>query len=61
MVEIKKCVEKAYCCSCNKRSDDLYNIEIMHEVSGGSHGTEICGICKECLMELKMKIEGILQ
>lgn len=53
MIKIVKSIEKSYCLSCGKHlPNELYNIEISTEVSGGTKGIDVCGICNDCLNEL---------
>lgn len=60
MIRIVKSIEKAYCLSCRKHlPDNLYNIEFGTEVSGGTKGTDVCGICLKCLSQLQDEIKSI--
>lgn len=62
MIKIVKSVEKSYCLSCGKHlPDKLWNIEISTKVSGGNKGTDVCGLCKDCLLQLSYIINDIVK
>ena len=56
MLRIVKSIEKSYCLSCGKHlPDNLWNIEI--KVSNFGKGTDVCGMCENCLIELSNIIQ----
>lgn len=57
MIKIVKSIEKSYCLACGKHlPDNLWNIEI--KVSDFGKGTDVCGLCETCLIQLSKIIDG---
>lgn len=62
MIRLIKSIEKAYCSSCGEHlPNELFNIEITAKVVGGVKGTEVCGMCRNCLLELRDKITNEIE